>query len=69
MTHFNKRHYQDLALVMQNTYPTFLADQEQWNITRTALADMFAKDNSLFKYDLFIQACIPGNNVRARKVA
>ncbi len=68
MTMFNKRHYQAIALVMQTARPANKRAVAQWSETIKDLADMFARDNSLFKYDLFLQACIPGQNVRQKTV-
>jgi hypothetical protein len=80
MAQFSKRHYQAIAQVMQDSrieQEQFgLHDSKQQSAVNDAmevvcdeLADMFFDDNPLFKRDLFMQACQPGANVRARKVA
>jgi hypothetical protein len=66
---FNKRHYEAVAAVMQETKSYFDGDpnqQAQWDFTRTRLSLMFARDNGQFKRDRFEAACEPGANVRAR---
>jgi hypothetical protein len=80
MAQFSKRHYQAIAQVMQEIHPgeqfehgddcegTFTA-LDQWDETKCRIAVMFQSDNSLFNRNLFLQACQPGANVRARKVA
>lgn len=72
MTHFNKRHYQAIAAATQRTIRTRTNNSENvagvWQLV-SEMADLFETDNSLFKRDLFLQACQPGANVRARKVA
>ncbi len=73
MTMFSKRHYQAIALIMQDMHKQAAADSI---LSETDLAfhvceefaALFAKDNSLFKRGLFLQACIPGRNVRERTV-
>lgn len=71
MSKFNKRHYEAIARVMQSTCTTDGADDDEasvyrWHVIRGTLADMFARDNGLFKRDRFERACEPGANVRAR---
>jgi hypothetical protein len=66
---FNKRHYEAIATVMQDAKPMPNWDPNkyaQWEVTRSRLIDMFARDNGLFKSDRFEKACEPGANVRAR---
>jgi hypothetical protein len=68
-TMFNKRHYEAIAAVMQETksYLHGVPNQEaQWDFTRTRLSLMFARDNVQFKRARFEAACEPGANVRAR---
>ena len=74
-TNFAKRHYEAIALAMQHACPVALlgrssnADpirRNQWESVRNELADMFARDNGMFKRDRFMHACEPGANVRAR---
>ena len=71
MAHFNKRHYEAIALVMQSTHPTKYGWEQttanhQWNSSVDNLADMFRKDNPLFNRDRFLCACLPGANVKAK---
>jgi hypothetical protein len=64
---FAKRHYEAIALAMQSAH--VLGDpakRNQWESVRNELADMFARDNGMFKRDRFMYACEPGANVRAR---
>ena len=76
MPHFNKRHYQAIAQVMQAYAKLGVGEKYSDRVTRNAhgsdvqslLSLMFMQDNPLFKRDLFIQACQPGANVRATKV-
>lgn len=70
---FSKRHYQAIALAMQNSYPCQGSDPTydagcfgQWKFTCNHFADAFERDNGLFKRDLFLRACQPGANVRKR---
>jgi len=42
------------------------AKRNQWESVRNELADMFARDNGMFKRDRFMHACEPGANVKAR---
>jgi len=72
---FAKRHYEAIALTMQDACPVALlgrssnADpirRNQWESVRNELTDMFARDNGMFKRDRFERACVPGANVRAR---
>jgi hypothetical protein len=73
MAQFSKRHYQAIAQAMQNAKEA--ADLESHDVAmafviiETAIGDVFVDDNSLFNRALFLQACQPGANVRARKVA
>jgi hypothetical protein len=74
MSKFNKRHYEAIALVLQDTFPakendelsTFQDKFLQWNAIRQELADTFKRDNSLFDDYRFKFACQPGSNVRAK---
>jgi hypothetical protein len=66
---FYKRHYEALAAVMQETKPDALNHSQaaiEWAFVCTKLADMLARDNASFKRELFLRACEPGANVRAR---
>ena len=69
---FAKRHYEAIALAMQDVDPsrfTSTDDPErrvQHAAIVRALTDLFAGDNGQFKRDRFVRACQPGANVRAR---
>lgn len=68
---FAKRHYEAIALTMQEAHPgaALSADNRaviQWNGTVKDLTDTFKRDNGAFDRDRFIRACQPGANVRAR---
>ena len=72
---FSKRHYEAIAMVMQNTKPspgfgTCDAERnrelDQWTKMVRALRDRFKRDNPAFLGERFERACIPGANVRAR---
>ena len=64
MAMFNKRHYEALARVVQE-YNEGCGSTESPMIV-DLLAKMFQRDNSLFKWERFVNACEPGANVRAR---
>ena len=64
LSHFQKRHYEAVALAIQSAH--VIGGRNQWESVRNELADMFARDNGQFKRDRFISACQPGANVRAR---
>jgi hypothetical protein len=69
MSHFAKRHYEAIAIVMQNAHPgvwTAGRPVNQWAETIKDLAEMFERDNSQFDIIRFFRACQPGANVRAR---
>lgn len=74
MSHFAKRHYEAIALVLQDTQPPkenagllgYDDQVSQWENCRDALADMFRRDNQRFQYDRFIAACECGVNVKLR---
>ena len=72
MTHFNKRHYEAIALVCQEyrdhaaNFQTH-AQREAFQLElETRLADMFKRDNHLFDAGRFLYACKPGRNVRSK---
>ena len=71
MAKFGKRHYEAIALAVQDTLKYGLEDpEEQGSGVRAlagGLAEMFARDNPQFKPDRFLRACVPGANVKARK--
>lgn len=69
MSHFAKRHYEAVALVLQKCKPQdgYTRETVNWQHIRNELADMFARDNGQFKRDRFERACHPGANVRNRK--
>ena len=69
MSKFAKRHYEAIALAMQDACPAPHWDankRAQWDVDVSRLADVFARDNGQFKRDRFIAACQPGSNVKAR---
>jgi hypothetical protein len=70
MTMFNKRHYQATALAMQHAIEGCNSSTEVGAVWRAIgeLARTFTNDNRLFKYELFMQACRPGQNVRQTTV-
>jgi hypothetical protein len=61
---FAKRHYEAIALAMQDARRLGTADQ--WQCVVNCLADVFVEDNCQFQRDRFKRACEPGANVRAR---
>ena len=64
---FAKRHYEAIALAMQHAHVIGdPAKRNQWESVRNELADLFARDNGMFKRDRLMHACEPGANVRAR---
>jgi hypothetical protein len=65
---FAKRHYEAIALAMQEAKRTAQNDRELKGVIYAVLelADVFASDNGEFKRERFIAACQPGANVRAR---
>lgn len=68
MSHFAKRHYEAIALAMQDAIRSTNGSTEVGAIYRAIgqLANTFASDNGLFDRERFIRACAPGANVRAR---
>ena len=69
---FSKRHYEAIALAMQDAKPLPNWDANkhtQWDVCVSRLADAFGRDNGLFKRERFLAACQPGANVRARTTA
>lgn len=74
MSKYAKRHYEDFARIMQEMRPheagpmtpQYSAQLELWLRMRNEIAAMFAGDNGLFKRERFMDACVPGANVRAR---
>ena len=69
MAKFGKRHYEAIALAVQDTLK-FATDTEEEKVgvreLAGGLAEMFARDNPQFKPDRFLRACVPGANVKAR---
>jgi hypothetical protein len=66
---FAKRHYEAIALAMQEAMRRFDDDSPYPAGVQAAieeLADVFAGDNGRLQYKRFIHACVPGANVRAR---
>lgn len=69
MPKFAKRHYETIALAMQDDKPAANWDANkhaQWDVCCSRIADALAADNHQFKRDRFERACEPGANVRAR---
>ena len=73
MSIFAKRHYEAIALVMQEAIReiNFAGDldgsaQQMWNSVCDELADTFKRDNGNFDRARFKHACLPGSNVRAK---
>jgi len=67
LPHFHKRHYEAIALAMQDARMHIRCDGiEQMECVVKYLADLFASDNGQFQRERFIAACEPGANVRAR---
>ena len=70
---FCKRNYEAIALVMQEAHPgacDFIENNRaviQWNdaVKGTGAADL--QRDGLFKYERFVRACQPGDDVRARR--
>ena len=64
---FAKRHYEAIALAMQEAKRTAQNDRELKGVIYAVmeLADIFAQDNGRFCRDRFMWACEPGANVRA----
>ena len=68
---FAKRHYEAIALAIQDARFHSLAKDEftatdAINAVIAELGRTFAADNGMFKRDRFERACEPGANVRAR---
>ena len=67
---FAKRHYEAIAEAMQSAKQDALEHGDEAcaaiNVAIQCLATLFRQDNSQFKRDRFINACVPGANVRAR---
>jgi hypothetical protein len=71
LPHFYKRHYETIALAMQEAllYAECKDNQALVDGVQLAvkeLASTFAGDNCHFQRNRFIAACVPGANVRSR---
>ena len=68
LPHFQKRHYEAIALAIQDI--TLCADTDDKKRLATLVVNVFseilAKDNPRFKLGRFERACVPGANVKAR---
>ena len=72
MADFQRRHYEAVALIMQDAHRQ--AEAEQGNLAAVDLvfhvqedfAALFMRDNPQFKRGRFLIACTPGKNVRER---
>jgi hypothetical protein len=63
---FAKRHYEAIALAMQEARRSVNGSNDPIAVVINELADAFASDNGMFKRERFVNACVPGANVRAR---
>lgn len=63
MSHFQKRHYEAIAQVIQ---VLACGDQSTRDYIAREFADMLQQDNPQFTRNRFLLACKPGSNVRAR---
>jgi hypothetical protein len=66
LPHFYKRHYEAIALAMQEARRSVNGSNDPIAVVIQELADVFARDNGQFKRERFMYACEPGANVRAR---
>jgi hypothetical protein len=66
LSHFHKRHYEAIALAMQEARRSVNGRNDPIAVVIEELADVFARDNGMFKRERFERACVPGANVRAR---
>jgi hypothetical protein len=72
MCKFTKRHYEAIALALQDVDPSRFTSTDdpkrrvQHAAIVRALTNLFASDNGQFKRERFTNACQPGANVRAR---
>jgi methyl coenzyme M reductase alpha subunit len=65
-TKFAKRHYEAVALAIQEARRRANGSNDPIAVVVDELADVFASDNGMFKRERFKCACVPGANVRAR---
>jgi hypothetical protein len=71
---FQQRHFEAIAAMLQRTHEIAEACDEcgtplgQQRVIEQALADLFRDGNSRFDRNRFLRACVPGANVRVRKV-
>jgi hypothetical protein len=65
-TKFAKRHYEAIALAMQEARRSVNGSNDPIAVVVEQLADVFARDNGMFKRERFERACVPGANVRGR---
>jgi hypothetical protein len=66
MARFAKRHYEAIALAMQEARRRVNGSNDPIAVVVDELADTFASDNGQFKRERFKRACEAGANVRAR---
>lgn len=68
MSHFNKRHYEAVALAIQEAAKFSNSAEMVSGVYRAAteLAGTFQRDNSQFNRERFMAACYPGANVKLR---
>jgi hypothetical protein len=72
MSMFQQRHFEALAQLLQDNVPNSNSKAQTRAEYREqlirAMCNLFASDNPHFNSDRFRLACIPGNNVRSRRV-
>jgi methyl coenzyme M reductase alpha subunit len=66
LSRFQKRHYEAIALAMQEARRRANGSNDPIAVVVDELADVFTGGNGQFKRERFIRACDPGANVRAR---
>jgi hypothetical protein len=63
---FAKRHYEAIATAIQEARRQANGSNDPIAAVVDELADVFARDNGMFKRERFTSACVPGANVKAR---
>ena len=68
MSNYQKRHYEELAAVIQRADRFCETDNQRRGVerVRNELIELLRFDNGMFNRQRFEAACIPGANVRAR---
>ena len=71
-TKFQQRHFENLAQLMQDNMPVTTSKAQTRAEYREqlirAMCELFKADSPHFNEDRFRLACVPGNNVRSRRV-